>query len=136
MHVRAMMQKNVVTATPDMSLAQVQHLMRDQHIRHVPVVFGKRLVGIVTDRDIREAAPSPATTLSRGEIAYQMDTTPVQTCMTEEVVTIAPDADMVQATRLLLEHKFGCLPVIENGALVGVVTEIDCLRAFLSAHEA
>jgi CBS domain-containing protein len=56
--------------------------------------------------------------------------------MTEEVVTIAPDADMVQATRLLLEHKFGCLPVIENGALVGVVTEIDCLRAFLSAHEA
>jgi acetoin utilization protein AcuB len=136
MHVHAMMQKHIVTATPDMSLAQVQHLMRDQQIRHVPVVSGKRLVGIVTDRDIREATPSPATTLSRGEIAYQMDTTPVETCMTKEVVTLAPDADMVQAARLLLEHKFGCLPVIENGALVGVVTEIDCLRAFLSLPEA
>jgi acetoin utilization protein AcuB len=134
-HVCVMMQKNVVTATPDMSLAQVQHLMREQHIRHMPVISGKQLVGIVTDRDIREAAPSPATTLSRGEIAYQMATTPVKTCMTEEVVTIAPDADMVQAARLFLEHKFGCLPVIESGALVGVVTEIDCLRAFLSSHE-
>jgi CBS domain-containing protein len=130
-----MMQTHVVTATPDMSLAQVQRLMHDQHIRHVPVISGKRLVGMVTDRDIREAAPSPATTLSRGEIAYQMDTTPVKTCMTEEVVTIAPEADMVQAARLLLEHKIGCLPVIESGAIVGMVTEIDCLRAFLTSHE-
>jgi acetoin utilization protein AcuB len=126
-----MMQKDLVTATPDMSLAQAQRLMREQHIRHMPVVSGKRLVGIVTDRDIREATPSPATTLSRGEIAYQLDTTPVKTCMTRNVVWITPDMPMVQAARILLDRKFGCLPVVEHGALVGVVTEVDCLRAFL-----
>jgi acetoin utilization protein AcuB len=131
MQVRTMMQKDLVTATPDMSLAQAQRLMRGQHIRHVPVVSGKRLVGIVTERDIREAAPSPATTLSRGEIAYQLDTTPVKTCMTRNVVWITPDMPMVQAAQILLERKFGCLPVVEHGVLVGVVTEIDCLRAFL-----
>ena len=134
MHVRTMMQTEVVTVTPDTSLAAAQRLMRAQRIRHLPVVSGDRLVGIVTDRDIREATPSPATTLSRGEIAYQMDTTPVKTCMTREVLSIAPDTDMVHATRLLLERRFGCLPVVEARTLIGVVTELDCLRAFLAAE--
>jgi acetoin utilization protein AcuB len=129
-----MMQTEVVTVTPDTSLGAAQRLMRAQRIRHLPVVSGTRLVGIVTDRDIREAAPSPATTLSRGEIAYQMDTTPVKTCMTREVISIGPDTDMVHATRLLLERRFGCLPVVEAGTLIGVVTELDCLRAFLAAE--
>jgi acetoin utilization protein AcuB len=131
-----MMQKEVVTATPEMSLAEVQRRMRDRHIRHVPIVSGKQLVGIVTDRDIRDATPSPATTYSRGEIAYQMDTTPVKTCMAQQLVTISPEADMVQAARLLLENKFGCLPVVQDNTLVGVVTEIDCLRAFVESSSA
>ena len=133
MHVGGMMKKQVITATPDMVLADVQRLMRDHHIRHVPVVSGKRLVGIITDRDVREASPSPATTLTRGEIAYQMATTPIKQCMTQDVVWIEPDADLVQATRLLLQRKCGCLPVVDNGTLVGIITEMDCLRAFLDA---
>jgi len=132
MQVGVMMQKQMITATPDMPLADVQRLMRDHRIRHVPVVSGKRLVGIITDRDLRDASPSPATTLSRGEIAYQMATTPVKQCMTQDVVCIGPDSDMVQATRLLLERQYGCLPVVEHGTLVGIITEMDCLRAFLS----
>ncbi len=136
MQVREMMHTDLVTVTPDMSLAQVQRLMRDKRIRHVPVVSGKRLVGIVTDRDVREASPSPATTLTRGEVAYQMDTTPVKTCMTREVVTITPDMDLVEAARLFLERRFGCLPVVENGTLVGVVTETDILRAFMEEAQA
>jgi acetoin utilization protein AcuB len=132
MQVRDMMQKTVVTATPEMSLAAVQRLMREKRIRHLPVVSGQKLVGMVTDRDIREAVPSPATTLSRGEIAYQMDNTMVRSCMTQKVITVPPDMELVRAARLLLEHKFGCLPVIERGALVGVVTEIDFLQAFLA----
>jgi acetoin utilization protein AcuB len=136
MQVRAIMQTDVVTVTPDTSLAQVQRLMRDKDIRHVPVVSGAHLVGIVTDRDIRDASPSPATTLSKGEIAYQMDSTPVKTCMTENVVTVNPDMDIVQATRLLLAHKFGCLPVVQEGRLAGIVTEVDFLRAFLAASNA
>jgi acetoin utilization protein AcuB len=133
MQVGARMQKQIVTATPDMPLADVQRLMREHHIRHVPVVSGKRLVGIITDRDLRAASPSPATTLTRGEIAYQMATTPIKECMTKDVVWIGPDIDMVQATRLLLQRQCGCLPVVDNGTLVGIITELDCLRAFLDS---
>jgi acetoin utilization protein AcuB len=131
MHVGVMMQKQVITATPDMTLADVQRLMREHHIRHVPVVSGKRLVGLITDRDLREASPSPATTLTRGEIAYQLATTPIKQCMTKDVVWIGPDIDMVQATRLLLQRQCSCLPVVDNSTLVGIITELDCLRAFL-----
>ena len=133
MQVRVMMQTQVITATPDMALADVQRLMHDNHIRHVPVVSGKRLVGIITDRDVREASPSPATTLTRGEIAYQMATTPIEQCMTKAVAWIGPDMDMVQATRLLLQRKCGCLPVVDDGILVGIITEMDCLRAVLDS---
>jgi len=130
MRVDTMMQTQLITATPETSLAEVQRLMRDNNIRHVPVVSEKHLVGIITDRDVREASPSPATTLTRGEIAYRMEMTPIKTCMTKDVIWIGPDIDMVQATRLLLQQKIGCLPVVDNGTLVGVVTDIDCLRAF------
>jgi acetoin utilization protein AcuB len=136
MQVSHVMQRTVVTVTPEMSLAEVQRLMREKRIRHLPVVSGKKLVGIVTDRDIREAVPSPATTLSRGEIVYQMDTTAVETCMTKEVVTVSPQTELIQAARVLLEHKFGALPVVERGTLVGMVTEIDFLRALLASSNA
>jgi len=129
--VGSMMHTQVITATPEMSLAEVQRLMRDNNIRHVPVVSGNRLAGIITDRDLREAAPSPATTLTRGEIAYQMATTPIKTCMTTDVVWISPDITMVDAARVLMQRKIDCLPVVDNGILVGVVTAIDCLHAFL-----
>jgi acetoin utilization protein AcuB len=129
--VGSMMHTPVITATPTMSLAEVQRVMRDSNIRHVPVVSGKRLVGIITDRDLREALPSPATTLTRGEIAYQMATTPIKTCMTTDVVWISPDITMVDAARVLVHRTIDCLPVVDHGTLVGVVTAIDCVRAFL-----
>src|SRR5262245_41689714 len=131
MQVKAMMQKQLITATPDMPLADVQRLMRDNRIRHVPVVSGKRLVGMITDRDLRQASPSPATTLTRGEIAYQMAAIPIKTCMTTDVVWISPDITMVDAARVLVQRTIDCLPVVDNGVLVGVVTAIDCVRAFL-----
>jgi len=131
MRVGSMMQQQLITATPETSLAEVQRLMRANNIRHVPVVSGRRLVGMITDRDLRDAIPSPATTLSRGEIAYRLETTPIKTCMTREVVSIDPEMEMVQATRLLLQRQIGCLPVVEHGTLVGVITDMDCLRAFL-----
>jgi acetoin utilization protein AcuB len=129
--VGSMMHTQVITATPTMSLAEVQRVMRDSNIRHVPVVAGTRLVGIITDRDLREATPSPATTLTRGEIAYQMATTPIKTCMTTDVVWISPDISMVDAARVLVQRTIDCLPVVDHGTLVGVVTAIDCVRALL-----
>ena len=132
MKVHEMMQQDVITATPAMSLRQVQRLMHDHRIRHIPVVSETHLVGIVSDRNIRNALPSPATTLTKGEINYRMDTTPIDTCMSRDVVTITPEDDMVQAARLLLQHKFGSVPVVVGERLVGVITETDCLRAFLA----
>jgi acetoin utilization protein AcuB len=129
--VGSMMQTQVITATPTMSLAEVQRVMRDSNIRHVPVVAGTRLVGIITDRDLREALPSPATTLTRGEIAYQMATTPIKTCMTTDVVWISPDITILDAARVLVQRTVDCLPVVDHGTLVGVVTAIDCVRALL-----
>lgn len=136
MNVREMMQRDVVTATPEMSLSQVRKLMYDEQIRHVPVVTDARVVGIVTDRDVRDAMPSAATTLSQREIRYQLDTTSIASCMTREVVTLAPDDDMVHAARVLTARKFGCMPVVEEGRLTGIVTEIDCLRASLQSRGA
>jgi CBS domain-containing protein len=134
MRVRSMMQTHILTVTPEMSLAEAQRLIRDNNIRHIPVVSGtgyQHLVGMMTDRDIQEAVPSPATTLTRGEIAHQMAATAVKTCMTKDVVCIGPEAEMVQAARLLVQRRIGCLPVVDHGTLVGVVTDMDCLRAFL-----
>ncbi|MBM3223353.1 MAG: CBS domain-containing protein [Candidatus Tectomicrobia bacterium] len=130
--VRSMVQTQVVTASPTMSLADLQRLMGLNHIRHVPVVSGSHLVGMMTDRDLRDAIPSPATTLTRGEIAYRLETTPIKTCMTQELIWVGPEVTMVQATRVLLQHTIGCLPIVDNGTLVGVVTDMDCVRAFLS----
>jgi CBS domain-containing protein len=133
MQARDIMQAHVVTVSPDTSLAQAQRLMQDNRIRHLPVVSGTKLVGIVTDRDLRNASPSQATTLTKGEINDQMDTTPIETCMTRDVVVISPEDPVVEGARRLLAGTFGCLPVVEHGQLVGIITDIDLLRGFLAA---
>lgn len=133
MKAQEMMHTNVIMASPDTSLAQAHRLMRDYHIRHLPVMSDLNLVGLVTDRDLRNALPSQATTLTKGELNYQMDTTPISTCMTRDVVVIRPDEHMVDGAHRLLEGTFGCLPVVEHGQLVGMITEIDLLRGFLAA---
>ncbi len=133
MKTQEMMHPNVITGHPDTSLAEARRLMQDHHIRHLPVVSGGRLVGIVTDRDIRNAMPSEATTLTKGEVNYQLEATVIQTCMTREVVTLRPHEDGVEGAQRLLDGAFGSLPVVDNGNLVGIVTEIDLLRGFLAA---
>jgi CBS domain-containing protein len=128
-----MMTHSVITASPEMSLALAQRLMHDHRIRHLPVVSSERLVGIVTDRDLRQASPSPTTTLTPAERTYYMGTTPIATCMTCDVVTIHPEEDLVQGVRRLLQGQFDCLPVVTGGQLVGMVTAIDLLRGILLA---
>ena len=86
-----------------MSLALAQRLMHDHRIRHLPVVQGSQLVGLVTDRDLRQALPSSITTLTPAEMTYKMATIAIATCMTREVITVPPEADIVQGTRRLLE---------------------------------
>lgn len=135
MKAQDIMQRDVTTATPDMSLAQGRRLMQDKGVRHLPIVSGTHIVGMVTDRDIREAAPSAATTLSKGEVNYQMANVPLRTCMTRNVITVQTDVDAAQIAQLLIEHRFGCVPVVEARRLLGMITEIDCLRAFVPSTQ-
>jgi acetoin utilization protein AcuB len=125
-----------VTIRPDAPIAEAQHLMRHRRIRHLPVVEGGRLVGIITDRDVRTALPSPATSLAVGEIRYLLDRLLVARVMTGSVISIGPDASLAQAVGLVLAHRIGAIPVVEAGGLVGIITETDLLRAFAATSAA
>ena len=133
MQVADMMRKTVLTATADMSLAQAQRRMQEHRVRHLPVVAHTHLIGLLTDRDLRDALPSAVTTLGPAEIAQHLDTIAVETCMTTPVKTISSTADAVDAARQLLQTHYGCLPVVDHDKLVGIVTELDMLRGFLAA---
>jgi len=135
MQARDLMTHPIITAVPEMSLTVAQQLMHAHRIRHLPVVAGERLVGIVTDRDLRQASPSHTTALSPGELTYYMGTTPIATCMTGDVVTIHPDEALVEGGRRLLAGRFDWLPVVADGQLVGMLTAIDCLHGGLRAAE-
>ena len=87
MQMSEVMTRSVITAPPGMSLALAQRLMDDHHIRHLPVVQEGQLVGLVSDRDLRQALPSPTTTLTQAEFTYKTGTLAIATCMTREVVT-------------------------------------------------
>jgi acetoin utilization protein AcuB len=131
MQISDVMTRNVITAPPGMSLALAQRLMDDHHLRHLPVVQEGQLVGLVSDRDMRQALPSPTTTLTQAEFTYKLGTLAIATCMTRAVVTVPPEADLVHGMRQLLAGPYGCVPVLTGGQLVGIVTAIDGLRGFL-----
>ena len=131
MQVQEWMNRDVVTVTPEESFRTAMHLIRQKGIRHLPVVEGKRLVGIVTDRDLRQAAPSGATSLSIHELHYILEKLTVREIMTKRVATIRPDQTVEDAALLLLGHRIGGLPVVRDGDLIGIITETDILQAFL-----
>jgi len=133
MQAHEIIQQSVLTATPDMSLALAWRLMEDHRIRHLPVVVDQCLIGIITDRDIRRGAMASSTPHTPAEIAYHMGTTTIETCMTRDVITTHPEAELRQGVQQMLQGHFGCLPVLSRNQLVGIITEIDLLRAYLVA---
>jgi acetoin utilization protein AcuB len=127
---REKIQKNPVTITPEASFYEARNLIHEKGIRHLPVVDqNKALVGIVTDRDIRGAAPSDATLLSVQELNYLLGKLKVSSFMTPKakLVTITPDTLIEEAVQLMHDNKIGCLPVVEGGKLYGIFTETDAL---------
>ncbi len=135
MLVKERMRRDPVTVKKDDSFRYALKLIRKEGIRHLPVLDGRRLVGIVTDRDLRQAAPSPATTLQVHELNYLLERLTVEAIMTKQVITVAPGAGLLEAARLLLGHKIGCLPVVEQEELVGIITQSDLLRALVDLQE-
>jgi acetoin utilization protein AcuB len=127
---REKINRNPITIGPESSFYEARALIHDKGIRHLPVVDKNgRLLGIVTDRDIREAAPSDATLLSVQELHYLLGKLKVSSIMTpkEKLITITPDTLIEEAVQLMHDHKIGCLPVVEGEKLYGIFTETDAL---------
>ncbi len=131
MRVQDKMSRSVITITPDQSLRMAQERMRKHGIRRLPVVRDGKLVGIVTDRDVRQAWASPATSLSIHELLYLLDRVTAEEIMTRKVHTVTPEAPLVEAARLLHDGKIGGLPVVKGETVVGIITETDLLEAFI-----
>lgn len=132
MRVQDIMTTGPITVPADMPVVDARQLMVKHRIRHLLVTDGRKLLGIVTDRDIRLNLPSPATSLSVWEVNYLLARLTVDSVMTRTVITIDSERDAVEAAALMLDHKIGALPVIDNGIMVGIVTETDVLRAFVA----
>ena len=133
MNVRDLMTRQPLTVAPETPVLEARQMMIARRIRHLLVTDGGRLVGIVTDRDIRLNLPSPATSLSVWEINYLLGRMTVDSIMTPTVITVDPERDAVAAARLMLDHKIGALPVVDAGTVVGILTETDILRAFATS---
>src|SRR4030067_2544974 len=127
---RENIQRNPVTINQEASVFEARTLIHEKGVRHLPVVDkNNMLIGIVTDRDVREAAPSDATLLSVQELNYLLGKLKVSSFMTpkEKLITIAPDTIIEEAVQLMHDHKIGCLPVVEGENLDGIFTETDAL---------
>ncbi|HLF91737.1 MAG TPA: CBS domain-containing protein [Anaerolineales bacterium] len=130
--VRNWMTPDPITISPSTTLPQAQQIMMEKNIRRLPVVWDGKLVGILTFGDIREAKPSEANTLSVYELNYLLDRLTVKAIMTSNPITVDPDATIGQAANIMLEKKIGGIPVVENGRLVGIITETDLCRLIVA----
>jgi acetoin utilization protein AcuB len=121
MRVGQIMHKKPITITPDKRVGQALKLMQKHNIRHLPVVKGDDMVGWITSRQLREVL-----------LASMLEIITVGDVMIEAPITVWPDTSVEEAARLIYEHKIGGMPVMEGDTLVGVITTLDLLAAFLS----
>jgi acetoin utilization protein AcuB len=132
MLVKNWMSTDVVTASPDTRLHDAADLLKTYRIRRLCVVKGDKLVGIVTDSDIKEASPSDATTLSIHELAYLLTQVKLKEILTKDPITIAADKTIDDAAVIMLKYRISSLPVMEGSRLVGIITESDIFKALVT----
>ncbi len=125
------MSQPVITISPDMPIVDVLAMMRKESIRRAPVVKDGRLVGIVSDKDLLNASPSPATSLSVWELNYLLSKITVKDVMTREVMTVNEDTPIEEAARIMADNKIGGLPVMRGESVAGIITETDLFKVFL-----
>ncbi len=130
MQVRHYMTREVFTIQSDKKLFAVQEIMKWAKVRHVPVVDqAQRLIGMISHRDLLHASISLISThLAEAERQQHLWNIPIQDVMQSSVTTIAPEAPIQMAARLMRKQKIGCLPVVSNGKLVGLISEYDLLQ--------
>lgn len=125
------MSQPVITTAPHIPIAEALNIMRQQNIRRMPVLESGKLVGIITNHDLLNASPSPATSLSIWEINYLLSKITVKDVMTAKVLTVQEDTPIEEAARVLADNKIGGLPVMRGQELVGMITETDLFKIFL-----
>ncbi len=131
MLVRERMSTPVVTVPPETPVNEALSLMRQRGFERLPVVDRGRLVGIVTEKHLLLASPSPATSLSMWEISYLLSKLTVDKVMSQEVVTVGDDTPIEEAARVMADRGIGGVPVMHGDSLVGIITETDLFKLFL-----
>ncbi|MDW7649884.1 MAG: CBS and ACT domain-containing protein [Bacillota bacterium] len=131
MLVKDKMSTEVLAVTTETTLPDALALMEEKRVRRLPVLEKDKLVGIVTLLDLVRASPSPATSLSIWELNYLLAKLQIKDIMAKEVLTVGPDEPIDDAAALMRENRIGGLPVVEEGKVVGMITETDIFTAFL-----
>ena len=129
------MNRTLITVDTRTSLRRAQRMLDQHNIRHLLVMDGKRLVGIVTDRDLRKAAPSSKSPLTTSEREEFMDELKVVEVMSRKLITASPTTTVREAAKAMVREKIGCLPVVDGHTLVGIVTETDLLGILVRGEE-
>ncbi len=133
--VSEIMSRGLITVDKNASLRRARRVLDQHRIRHLLVMDGKRLVGIVTDRDLRRAAPSSKSPLTISEREEFMDELKVVEVMSRKLITASPDTTVREAARVMVSEKIGCLPVVNGNQLVGIVTETDLLEILVREEQ-
>lgn len=131
MTVGDLMTKDVLTVNRDESIRRPWELVEEKRLRRFPVMDGDTLVGIITDRDLRNATASSVVLTEKKYHDFLLDTVKVESVMTPNPKTVSPDTSLIDAARIILEMKVGGLPVVEEGRLVGIITETDLIGALV-----
>jgi acetoin utilization protein AcuB len=133
MLVKGWMTSDVITVDEETSMMKASQIMKENNIRRLPVMRKGKLVGMVTDRDIKEASPSKATTLDVHELYYLLSELKLKDIMRKNLVTVGPEETVEKAAVKMLEHRISGLPVVnDKGKVVGVITQGDIFKVLVS----
>ena len=131
MFVGERMSHPIISIAPDMPVHDALDMFKRERIRRAPVVKEGKLIGIVSDKDLLNASPSPATSLSIWEMNYLLSKVTVSEVMTKKVMTVSENTPIEEAARIMADNKIGGLPVMRDGHVVGIITETDLFKIFL-----
>jgi acetoin utilization protein AcuB len=133
MLVEKWMTKKLITIEDSAALAEAIHLLKQHNIRRLPVMHKGKMTGIVSDRDLKEASPSKATSLDIWELHYLLQKVKIKDVMTPKPITIGPKDTIERAAMILMERKIGALPVVSaSGELIGILSEHDVFNALVN----
>jgi len=125
------MSRPVISVSPDTPINEVLAMFKKEHIRRAPVMKDGKLIGIVSERDLLNASPSSATTLSIWEMNYLISKVKIKNVMSKKVITVEKETPIEEAARIMADKKIGGLPVVDADKVVGMITETDLFKVFL-----